>query len=55
MILKTRWYDLDDGDDGIPVDRVDWNGCSEDTKKRLIDAGIKESHIIGINTKEYDD
>ncbi|AEA73085.1 hypothetical protein Shfl2p128 [Shigella phage Shfl2] len=36
MILKTRWYDLDDGDDGIPVDRVDWNGCSEDTKKRLI-------------------
>lgn len=36
MILKTRWYDLDDGDDGISVDRVDWNGCSEDTKKRLI-------------------
>ena len=26
----------------------------EDTKKRLTDAGIKESHIIGINTKEYD-
>ena len=25
MILKTRWYDLDDGDDGISVDRVDWN------------------------------
>ena len=36
MILKTRWYDLDDGDDGISVDRVDWSGCSEDTKKRLI-------------------
>ena len=36
MILKTRWYDLDDGDDGISVDRVDWCGCSEDTKKRLI-------------------
>ena len=33
------------------------NGDSsiEDTKKRLTDAGIKESHIIGINTKEYDD
>ncbi|QNI20215.1 hypothetical protein [Enterobacteria phage phiC600P9] len=36
MILKTRWYDLDDGDDGIPVDRVDWNGCSEDMKNLLI-------------------
>lgn len=36
MILKTRWYDLDDGDDGISVDRVDWSGCSKDTKKRLI-------------------
>lgn len=36
MILKTHWYDLDDGDDGISVDRVDWSGCSEDTKKRLI-------------------
>lgn len=36
MILKTRWYDLDDGDDGISVDGVDWSGCSEDTKKRLI-------------------
>lgn len=36
MILKTRWYDLDDGDDGISVDRVDWSGCSGDTKKRLI-------------------
>lgn len=36
MILKTRWYDLDDGDDGISVDRVDWNGCSEDMKNLLI-------------------
>ncbi|QBO63643.1 hypothetical protein G10400_00128 [Escherichia phage vB_EcoM_G10400] len=36
MILKTRWYDLDDGDDGISVDRVDWNGCSEDMKICLI-------------------
>lgn len=27
----------------------------ENTKKRLTGAGIKESHIIGINTKEYDD
>lgn len=36
MILKTRWYDLDDLDDGISVDRVDWSDCSEDTKKRLI-------------------
>ena len=27
----------------------------KDTKKRLTDAGIKESHIIDINTKEYDD
>lgn len=32
MILKTRWYDLDDGDDCISVDGVDWNGCSEDMK-----------------------
>lgn len=36
MILKTRWYDLDDGDDGISVNRVDWNGCSEDMKNLLI-------------------
>ena len=36
MILKTRWYDLDDGDDGISVDRVDWNGCYEDMKILLI-------------------
>lgn len=36
MILKTHWYDLDDGDDGISVDRVDWNGCSEDMKNLLI-------------------
>ena len=36
MILKTRWYDLDDGDDGISVDRVDWSGCSEDMKNLLI-------------------
>lgn len=36
MILKICWYDLDDGDDGILVDRVDWNGCFEDIKKWLI-------------------
>jgi hypothetical protein len=37
MISKTDWMQLDDGDEGIAVDRVDWTGCEFLKKQSLIE------------------
>lgn len=36
MITKRYWADLDDGDEGIKVENVDWSRCNRHVKELLI-------------------
>lgn len=36
MITKKYWADLDDGDEGIKVENVDWSRCNRHVKELLI-------------------
>lgn len=45
MIIKRKWMELDDGDQGIAVENVDWTGCWLKTKRALIEE-YKMGYII---------
>ncbi|ADR32508.1 e.2 conserved hypothetical predicted membrane protein [Escherichia phage vB_EcoM_VR7] len=45
MITKRYWANLDDGDEGIKVENVDWSHCNRHMKELLIEE-YKMKHIV---------
>lgn len=45
MITKRYWANLDDGDEGIKVENVDWSHCNLHMKELLIEE-YKMKHIV---------